>query len=61
MYEILTVFGSVVVKDVIEMIECCDIVVIRETWVNMNMNKHAECVDEILRMINETLKTGINS
>jgi hypothetical protein len=50
MYEILTAFGSVIVKDVLDMIACCDIMAIRETWQNMNMNKHVECVDELLKI-----------
>jgi len=50
MYEILTAFGSVVVNEVLDMIACCDIMAIRETWQNMNMNKHVECVDELLKI-----------
>jgi len=50
MYEILTAFGSVVVNEVLEMIACCDIMVIRKTWQNMNMNKHVECIDELLKI-----------
>jgi len=50
MYDLLTIFGSVVVKDVLEMMACCDIMVIRETWASMNMNKHVECVDELLKI-----------
>ena len=50
MYEILTAFGSVVVNEVLDMIECCDIMTIRETWIKMNMNKHVECIDELLKI-----------
>ena len=50
MYDILTMYGSVVVRDVLDMIRCCDIVVIRETWEKMNMNRHVECVDELLKI-----------
>lgn len=50
MYELLTIFGSVVVNEVLEMIACCDIMAIRETWEKMNMNKHVECVDELLKI-----------
>ena len=50
MYDILTMYGSVVVRDVLDMIRCCDINVIRETWDSMNMKRHVECVDELLKI-----------
>ena len=55
MYDILTVYGSNVVKEVLYMIKCCDVKVIRETWVNIGMNRHVECIDELLK-INPKLK-----
>jgi len=50
MHDILTVYGSVVVRDVLDMIKCCDITIIRETWEKMNMKRHVECVDELLKI-----------
>lgn len=50
MYDILTVFGSTVVKEVLDMIRCCDIMVIRDTLVDMNMNNHVECIDALLNI-----------
>ena len=50
MHDILTMYGSVVVRDVLDMIRCCDIKVIRETWDNMNMIRHVECIDELLKI-----------
>lgn len=50
MHDILTMYGSVIVRDVLYMIDCCDIMVIRNTWDKMNMKKHVECVDELLKI-----------
>ncbi len=50
MYDILTMYGSVVVRDVLDMIRCCDIKIIRETWESMGMIRHVECVDELLKI-----------
>jgi hypothetical protein len=50
MYDILTVYGSKVVNEVLDMIRCCDIKVIRETWMNIGMNRHVECIDELLKI-----------
>ena len=50
MYDILTVYGSNIVNEVMDMIRCCDIEAIRDTWQKMNMNKHVECVDELLKI-----------
>ena len=50
MYDILTVYGRSTVNEVLDMIRCCDIKVIRETWENMNMMRHVECIDEILKI-----------
>ena len=50
MYDILSVYGSVIVKDVINMIACCDIMTIKETWEAIGMKRHVECVDELLKI-----------
>lgn len=50
MYDILSVYGNVIVRDVINMIACCDIIVIRDTWEKMNMIRHVECIDELLKI-----------
>lgn len=50
MHDILTMYGSVVVRDVLDMIRCCDIMVIRDTLVDMNMNNHVECIDALLNI-----------
>ena len=50
MYDILTVYGRSTVNEVLDMIRCCDIKVIRETWEKMNMMRHVECIDEILKI-----------
>lgn len=50
MYDILTVYGSKVVNEVLDMIRCCDIKVIRDTWESMGMIRHVECVDELLKI-----------
>ena len=41
----LTVYGSVVVNEVMELAVCCDLRVAYDTFTNMNMDKYAECVD----------------
>ena len=55
MYDVLTVYGRNTVIEVLDMIKCCDIKVIRKTWMNMGMNRHVDCIDELLK-INPKLK-----
>jgi len=50
MYDILTVYGRSTVNEVLDMIRCCDIKIIRETWEKMNMIRHVECIDELLKI-----------
>lgn len=41
----LTVYGSIVVNEVLRLAACCDLQVAYDTFINMNMDKYAECID----------------
>jgi hypothetical protein len=45
MYELLTLFGSNVVEEVIEIATCCDLQVAYDTYKSMGMDNHAECIE----------------
>lgn len=45
MYELLTLFGSNVVKEVMEIAACCDLQVAYDTYKSMSMDNYAECIE----------------
>jgi hypothetical protein len=45
LFNALTVYGRNVVNEVMELAECCDLIVAHDTYLKMGMNKHADCID----------------
>lgn len=57
MYDALTAFGSIVVYDVMELAACCNLKTAHESFQNLNMNKHAECIEYMFKDQIKTKKT----
>jgi len=49
MYDAITAFGRQVVYDVMELATCCDLKIVHESFKNLNMNRHAECVEYMFK------------
>ena len=49
MYDALTVFGRQIVYDVMELATCCNLKVAHESFQNLGMNRHAECVEYMFK------------
>ena len=49
MYDALTVFGRQIVYDVMELAACCNLKVAHESFQNLGMNRHAECVEYMFK------------
>ena len=47
MYNILLIFGSVVVQEVMELASAVQLPNLHETFLMMFMNKHAECLETL--------------
>jgi len=45
MYNIVAVYGSTTVRDVISMVSASNADIMLETYTKMHMHQHAECVD----------------
>jgi hypothetical protein len=57
MYDALTAFGRQVVYDVLELAACCDLNVAYESFQNLKMSRHAECIEYMFRDQIKTKKT----
>ncbi len=57
MYDALTAFGRQVVYDVMELAACCDLKVAYESFQNLKMDRHAECIECMFRDQIKTKKT----
>jgi hypothetical protein len=57
MYDAITAFGRQVVYDVMELATCCDLKIVHESFQNLNMNRHAECVEYMFKDQIKTKKT----
>ena len=44
-HEAITLFGSVIVREILDLVRVGDVRVIHSTLQSMNMNRHADCVE----------------
>jgi hypothetical protein len=49
MYDALTLFGRQVIYDVMELAACCNLKTAYESFQNLGMNRHAECVEYMFK------------
>ena len=57
MYDALTAFGRQIVYDVMELAACCNLKTAHESFQNLGMNRHAECVEYMFKDQIKTKKT----